>query len=143
MADRDAQYDPYIPSGGAPAAGTAQAAPGNQRTAALQAVSSINPISPMQSMEFGSFLDHPDQDATPLYRMDALRRPFFWRSIATVRRRATTLAIMFTRASVTSFEVAMFGSIGHRMWTHPAPPGDERDELRSRMLRLQSVHDTA
>jgi len=41
MADsREPQYDPYIPSGGAaPAAGTApaQAAPGNQRTAALQA----------------------------------------------------------------------------------------------------------
>jgi len=39
MADgREPQYDPYIPSGGAPAAG-AGAAPqaGNQRTAALQA----------------------------------------------------------------------------------------------------------
>jgi len=36
MADgRDAQYDPYIPSGGAPAA--PEAAPGSQRTAALQA----------------------------------------------------------------------------------------------------------
>lgn len=38
MAERDAQYDPYIPaSGGAPAGNSA--APGNQRTAALQAVS--------------------------------------------------------------------------------------------------------
>jgi len=40
MADRDAaQYDPYIPAGGAaPAAGAqTQNAPGNQRTAALQA----------------------------------------------------------------------------------------------------------
>jgi hypothetical protein len=42
MAERDAQYDPYIPAGGAPAASSAQAAPGNQRTAALQAVSSIS-----------------------------------------------------------------------------------------------------
>ncbi|CAG8950083.1 hypothetical protein HYFRA_00008317 [Hymenoscyphus fraxineus] len=40
MADaREPQYDPYIPSGGKPAAGAggAQGAPGNQRTAALQA----------------------------------------------------------------------------------------------------------
>jgi hypothetical protein len=38
MADREQPYDPYIPSGnGAPAAGAGQ--PGNQRTAALQAVS--------------------------------------------------------------------------------------------------------
>jgi len=37
MADNTAQYDPYIPSGGQPAAGTAQGQPGSQRTAALQA----------------------------------------------------------------------------------------------------------
>jgi len=37
MADREGQYDPYIPAGGAPAAGSTQNAPGNQRTAALQA----------------------------------------------------------------------------------------------------------
>ena len=38
MADREQPYDPYIPSGnGAPTAGAGQA--GNQRTAALQAVS--------------------------------------------------------------------------------------------------------
>jgi len=38
MADsREPQYDPYIPSGGAPAAGGAGAQQGNQRTAALQA----------------------------------------------------------------------------------------------------------
>jgi hypothetical protein len=43
MAERDGQYDPYIPaSGAAPAGtGTSQSAPGNQRTAALQAVSRI------------------------------------------------------------------------------------------------------
>lgn len=35
---RDAQYDPYIPSGGNNAGA---GAPGNQRTAALQAVSTI------------------------------------------------------------------------------------------------------
>jgi hypothetical protein len=40
MADRDAQYDPYIPAGGAAPAG-GQGAPGNQRTAALQAVSDL------------------------------------------------------------------------------------------------------
>jgi len=34
MADREQPYDPYIPSGNAPGA---SAAPGNQRTAALQA----------------------------------------------------------------------------------------------------------
>jgi len=33
------QYDPYIPAGGAGAAGANTTAPGNQRTAALQAVS--------------------------------------------------------------------------------------------------------
>jgi vesicle-associated membrane protein 4 len=38
MADREPQYDPYIPSGGSAGAGNHQA-PGNQRTAALQAVS--------------------------------------------------------------------------------------------------------
>jgi hypothetical protein len=39
MADREAPYDPYIPAGGAaPAAGSTQNG-GNQRTAALQAVS--------------------------------------------------------------------------------------------------------
>jgi len=37
MAEHDNQYDPYIPSGGAPAAGSNQTAPSNQRTAALQA----------------------------------------------------------------------------------------------------------
>ena len=37
MADREAQYDPYIPAGSAPAGGAQQNAPG--RTAALQAVS--------------------------------------------------------------------------------------------------------
>ncbi|PQE04954.1 vesicle-associated membrane 4 protein [Rutstroemia sp. NJR-2017a BBW] len=36
MADREPQYDPYIPSGGSAGAGNQQA-PGNQRTAALQA----------------------------------------------------------------------------------------------------------
>lgn len=35
MADREPPYDPYIPSGGAPGV----QAGGNQRTAALQAVS--------------------------------------------------------------------------------------------------------
>lgn len=42
MADhREPQYDPYIPSGGAAGAGAGsqQQAGGNQRTAALQAVS--------------------------------------------------------------------------------------------------------
>lgn len=41
MADhREPQYDPYIPSGGAAGAGAgAQQGAGNQRTAALQAVS--------------------------------------------------------------------------------------------------------
>lgn len=41
MADhREPQYDPYIPSGGAAGAGAgSQQAGGNQRTAALQAVS--------------------------------------------------------------------------------------------------------
>lgn len=37
-AQGDNQYDPYIPAGGAPATTTPNA-PGNQRTAALQAVS--------------------------------------------------------------------------------------------------------
>jgi len=38
MADREAQYDPYIPSGGASGEpGAQKSAPGNQRTAALQA----------------------------------------------------------------------------------------------------------
>ncbi|EPE26690.1 hypothetical protein GLAREA_02603 [Glarea lozoyensis ATCC 20868] len=38
MADsREPQYDPYIPSGGAAGGAGAQQAPGNQRTAALQA----------------------------------------------------------------------------------------------------------
>ncbi|KAI9744643.1 MAG: hypothetical protein M1818_002172 [Claussenomyces sp. TS43310] len=37
MAEHDNQYDPYIPSSGAPAAASNQTAPGNQRTAALQA----------------------------------------------------------------------------------------------------------
>jgi hypothetical protein len=44
MAEREGQYDPYIPAGsaGGPAAGgTAPSAPGNQRTAALQAVSRV------------------------------------------------------------------------------------------------------
>jgi len=36
MAD-SGRYDPYIPAGGAPATETTPAAPGNQRTAALQA----------------------------------------------------------------------------------------------------------
>jgi vesicle-associated membrane protein 4 len=40
MADsREPQYDPYIPSGGAAGGAGAQPAQGNQRTAALQAVS--------------------------------------------------------------------------------------------------------
>ena len=39
MADREPPYDPYIPAGGAAAGGSA-APSGNQRTAALQAVSS-------------------------------------------------------------------------------------------------------
>lgn len=39
MAAENNQYDPYIPAGGTPAAGGAHNAPGNQRTAALQAVS--------------------------------------------------------------------------------------------------------
>lgn len=40
MADREPPYDPYIPAGGAAPGGSAAAAPsGNQRTAALQAVS--------------------------------------------------------------------------------------------------------
>ncbi|EHL00798.1 putative Synaptobrevin like protein [Glarea lozoyensis 74030] len=39
MADsREPQYDPYIPSGGAAGGAGAQQAPGNQRTAALQAL---------------------------------------------------------------------------------------------------------
>lgn len=38
MADREPPYDPYIPAGGAAAGGSA-APNGNQRTAALQAVS--------------------------------------------------------------------------------------------------------
>jgi len=43
MAEREAQYDPYIPSGGASGEPAAQkSAPGNQRTAALQAVSQAN-----------------------------------------------------------------------------------------------------
>jgi len=37
MAEREGQYDPYIPAGGAPAGGSTQNAPSNQRTAALQA----------------------------------------------------------------------------------------------------------
>jgi len=36
MADREPQYDPYIPSGGAGGAAAGQQAPGNQRTAVLQ-----------------------------------------------------------------------------------------------------------
>lgn len=40
MASQDPPYDPYIPAGGAAGgAPNAQGAPGNQRTAALQAVS--------------------------------------------------------------------------------------------------------
>ena len=40
MADREQPYDPYIPAGGNQG-GSAGAAPGNQRTAALQAVSYV------------------------------------------------------------------------------------------------------
>lgn len=39
MADREPPYDPYIPAGGAGAPGGSAAPSGNQRTAALQAVS--------------------------------------------------------------------------------------------------------
>lgn len=43
MGDREAQYDPYIPSGGTTGESVAQKnATGNQRTAALQAVSQAN-----------------------------------------------------------------------------------------------------
>lgn len=39
MAGREQPYDPYIPAGGAPGAGNSAPDGGNQRTAALQAVS--------------------------------------------------------------------------------------------------------
>lgn len=39
MADREPPYDPYIPAGGAAAPGGSATPSGNQRTAALQAVS--------------------------------------------------------------------------------------------------------
>ena len=40
MADREPPYDPYIPAGGAGGGASSQAG-GNQRTAALQAVSHL------------------------------------------------------------------------------------------------------
>ena len=43
MADRELPYDPYIPSGGAQGGAGAQAG-GNQRTAALQAVSQTSTV---------------------------------------------------------------------------------------------------
>ncbi|TVY90553.1 hypothetical protein LAWI1_G005664 [Lachnellula willkommii] len=55
MADsREPQYDPYIPSGGHPAAGGATAAapqPGTQRTAALQATTQITSESPVFNLD--------------------------------------------------------------------------------------------
>ena len=39
----EAPYDPYIPAGGSGAPGAASGQNGNQRTAALQAVSSLYP----------------------------------------------------------------------------------------------------
>jgi vesicle-associated membrane protein 4 len=47
MADREPPYDPYIPAGGAGAPGGSATPSGNQRTAALQAVSiaSTPPVS--------------------------------------------------------------------------------------------------
>ena len=64
MAERDAQYDPYIPAGGAaPAAGGAQQNPGNQRTAALQAVSCT-----LFYLHLPSYQDTPSVG-------DAIRRP--------------------------------------------------------------------
>ena len=49
MADREQPYDPYIPSGGAQGGAGTQAG-GNQRTAALQAVSQTLPASPFQML---------------------------------------------------------------------------------------------
>ena len=41
MANREQPYDPYIPAGGSAPSGSAAQDGGNQRTAALQAVSDI------------------------------------------------------------------------------------------------------
>lgn len=57
---REPQYDPYIPSGGAAGAGAAgsQQAGGNQRTAALQAVSIYHiPTSLLYELFVGLSLD--------------------------------------------------------------------------------------
>jgi hypothetical protein len=55
MADREAQYDPYIPAGSAPAGGAQHNAPGSQRTAALQAVSRSFSISSIFWMRWPLF----------------------------------------------------------------------------------------
>lgn len=44
MADREAPYDPYIPSGAAAPGGSQGQHGGNQRTAALQAVGSSSSV---------------------------------------------------------------------------------------------------